>query len=130
MVLGSSTALAFADDPTGIWAMDNGKVTVEVSNCGGGLCGRIVALKKPLDRHGNPKLDKDNPNPSLRNRPLLGLALLQDMRQAGNNKWEGLIYNPDDGRTYDAVVNLSGTTMKVRGCVVVFCKTKKFLRVN
>ena len=110
--------------------MENGKVTVEVSNCGDGLCGRIVALKKPLDRHGNPKRDKDNPNPSLRNRPLLGLALLQDMRQAGNNKWQGLIYNPDDGRTYDAVVNLNGTTMKVRGCVVVFCKTKKFVRVN
>jgi uncharacterized protein (DUF2147 family) len=116
-----SSGLALADDPTGVWALDNGKVTVKVSSCGDSICGRIVGMRKPLDKHGNPKLDKDNPNPALRAR---------DMKQTGDNRWEGQIYVPDDGNTYNAIVYVSGDVMKVKGCVVVFCKSKKFVRVD
>jgi len=112
------------------WVMENGKVTVQVSSCGDALCGRIVALKKPLDKHGNPKLDKDNPDPALRNRPVIGLTLFTSMKQTGNNQWEGRIYVPDDGNTYDAMVYVSGGIMKVKGCVVVLCKSKKFVRIE
>jgi uncharacterized protein (DUF2147 family) len=126
----SSSSLVLADDPTGVWAMDNGKVTVQVSPCGGSLCGRIVAMKKPLDKHGRPKLDKDNPNPALRKRPVVGLTLFRSLKQTGNNQWEGKIYVPDDGNTYSAVVNVSGDVMKVKGCVVVFCRSKRFVRIN
>lgn len=125
-----ATGTARADDPSGTWRMDNGKVTIRVSECGGELCGRIVALKKPLDKNGRPKRDKDNPNPALRNRPVVGLSLLSDMRQVGENRWEGHIYNPDDGRTYNAKVKLRGGTMQVKGCVLVFCKSQKFVRVD
>jgi uncharacterized protein (DUF2147 family) len=127
--LGSSS-LALAEDPIGVWAMDNGKVTVKVSPCGDKLCGRIVALKKPLDKHGNPKVDKDNPDPALRKRPVVGLTLFRDMKAAGNNRWEGQIYVPDDGNTYNAVVYVSGDVLQVKGCVVVFCRSKKFIRIN
>jgi uncharacterized protein (DUF2147 family) len=125
-----SHGLALADEATGIWAMDNGKVTVRVSSCGDALCGRIVALQKPLDKQGNPKLDKDNPNPALRKRPMVGLTLFRDLKPAGDNRWEGQIYVPDDGKTYDAVIDVSGDVMKVKGCVVVFCKSRKFVRVD
>jgi uncharacterized protein (DUF2147 family) len=124
------SGLAFADDATGTWALDNGKVTVKVSSCGRSLCGQIVAMKKPLDKNGNPKLDKDNPNPALRKRPVVGLTLFRDLKPAGDNRWEGEIYVPDDGKTYDAVIDVSGDVMKVKGCVVVFCKSKKFVRVD
>jgi uncharacterized protein (DUF2147 family) len=80
--------------------MSDGKVTVKVATCGEQLCGKIVALKKPLDKHGRPKVDKENPNPALRKRPVIGLSLLEDMKPSGDGKWEGAIYNPDDGRTY------------------------------
>jgi uncharacterized protein (DUF2147 family) len=121
---------AQAADPSGTWRMSNGKVTVRISACGDKLCGWIVGLKKPLDRHGRPKTDKDNPNPALRNRPLIGLTLLNEMRPAGRNRWQGRIYNPDDGRTYSAKMKLSGSTMQVKGCVLVFCKSQKFVRIN
>ena len=125
------SSLAHAGDPAGVWAMDNGKVTVKVSSCGNDtLCGRIVGLRKPLDKHGKPKLDKDNPNPALRKRQVIGLTLFRNMKAAGDNRWEGQIYVPDDGNTYNAVVNLSGDVMRVKGCVVVLCRTKKFVRVN
>jgi uncharacterized protein (DUF2147 family) len=122
--------MALADDPTGTWILSTGKVTVRVDKCGGALCGKIVGLKKPLDKHGNPKVDKENPNPELRSRPVIGISLLQNVRPAGDGRWQGAIYNPDDGRTYSAVLSLEGDVMKVKGCVVVFCKTNKFLRAD
>jgi uncharacterized protein (DUF2147 family) len=122
---------ALADQgATGVWIMENGKVTVRISPCGGNLCGSIVALKKPLDKQGKPKVDKENPNASLRNRPIIGLTILSNMEQKSDNKWAGTIYNADDGRTYSSYMKLSGDRMKVKGCIGPFCKSMNFTRVN
>ena len=48
-------------EATGVWKLDSGKVTVRVSPCGGNLCGIVIALKKPRDDKGRPRLDKENP---------------------------------------------------------------------
>lgn len=123
---------ALADEAAGVWRLDNGKVTVRVSPCGGNLCGTVVALKKPFDKKGNPRLDKENPNASLRSRPVIGLTILSNMKPAGSNSWKGTIYNPDDGNTYASNMRLQGSgVMKVKGCVAgVFCKTMKFVKVQ
>lgn len=121
-----------ADGAKGTWRLSNGKVTVKVSPCGEGLCGRVVALRKPRDDKGRPRLDKENPNPSLRSRPVIGLTILSNMRASGEGTWSGTIYNPDDGNTYSSSMQLLGpSTMKVNGCVAgVFCKSMKFIRVD
>ena len=121
-----------SEDATGTWRMDNGKVTVRLSPCGAGLCGRVVALKKPRDNKGRPRLDKENPNPALRQRPVIGLTILSNMKASGDGRWSGTIYNPDDGRTYSSSMQLLGpATMKVSGCVAgVLCKSLKFIRVQ
>lgn len=123
---------ALASEATGVWKMSNGKVTVKVSPCGGNLCGTVVALKKPRDDKGRPRLDKENPNPALRKRPVIGLTILSNMKQRGNGYWVGTIYNPDDGNTYSSQMELQGAnTMKVNGCVAaVFCKSMKFVRIE
>ena len=123
---------AMADSgANGMWLMENGKVTVRISSCGGNLCGTIVGLKKPLDKEGRPKRDKDNPNPGLRNRPVIGLTILNGLSPEGDDRWSGTIYNPDDGNTYDSDVMLvNGQTLRVKGCVAFVCKTKKFTRIN
>lgn len=119
------------EGPAGVWRMTSGKVTVRISDCGGDLCGTIVGLKKPLDKHGQPKRDKDNPNKALRNRPVIGLTILSNMRPSDDNSWEGTIYNPDDGNTYKSRMALKGSdTMKVDGCVMVLCKSMTFIRVQ
>lgn len=125
----SATALA-GPGPHGTWVMDSGKVTVQVDDCGLNLCGKIVALAKPLDKKGRPKLDKENPDPALRKRPVIGLTILQNMKADGANKWVGTIYNADDGNTYKSVIKLSGNAMKVKGCVAFICKSMHFKRVN
>jgi len=124
---------AFAgDEATGIWRMANGKVTVRVAHCGARLCGTVVALKKPRDDKGRPRLDKENPNPALRSRPVIGLTILSNMKVQGEGYWIGTIYNPDDGNTYSSQMELQGPgTMKVNGCVAgIFCKSMKFRRID
>ena len=125
------SGLAWADEgPNGIWKLNSGKVTVRIAPCGPSLCGAIVGLAKPLDKKGRPKVDKENPNESLRKRPLMGLTVLANMKPAGENRWRGTIYNADDGRTYSSYMNISGNDMKVKGCVGPFCKTMVFVRQN
>ena len=125
------SGLALADEgASGIWMLNSGKVTVRIAPCGPSLCGAIVGLAKPLDKKGSPKVDKKNPNESLRNRPLMGLTILANMKPAGENKWRGTIYNADDGRTYSSYMDLSGNNMNVKGCVGPLCKTMVFVRQN
>jgi uncharacterized protein (DUF2147 family) len=118
------------EDASGVWKLDSGKVTVRIAPCGPSLCGAIVGLAKPLDKKGRPKVDKKNPNEALRNRPIIGLTILANMKSAGENRWRGTIYNADDGKTYSSYMKLSGSNMKVKGCVGPFCKTMLFVRQN
>ena len=130
-VLTFGSVAADAASPSGTWSM--GKVTVKVSECGGGICGTIVGLKEPISKiDGKPKVDRENPDESKRKRPLIGLSILIDMKPADEGQWKGAIYNPDDGKTYSATVKFDGDdSMKVKGCVLgVLCKTNNFVRIN
>ena len=130
LLCAASGGSALAANPEGVWSMTNGKVTVSVDDCGGNLCATIVGLKEPISKiDGKPKVDRENPDPAKRQRPLIGLSILIGMKPAGDNLWKGAIYNPDDGRTYSATVSQNGDQMKVKGCVAgVFCKTNPFVR--
>lgn len=120
-----------SEEATGVWRMANGKVTVRVAPCGSNLCGTVVGLKKPRDDKGRPRLDKENPNPALRRRPVIGLTILSNMKAGGDGYWTGTIYNPDDGNTYRSEMKLQNAkTMRVDGCVAIFCKSMKFIRVD
>jgi uncharacterized protein (DUF2147 family) len=121
---------AVADTPYGVWTM--GKVTVKLRACGANLCATIVGLKEPISKiDGKPKVDRENPDAAKRKRPLIGLSILLGMKPAGENKWKGAIYNPDDGKTYSASVTVNGDKMKVTGCVAgILCKVNNFVRVK
>lgn len=126
----ASAALA-EGNPEGLWRMQSGKVTVKVNYCDGKkLCATIVALAKPLDKKGRPKTDHENPNPALRNRPVIGIQVVSGMSPAGENRWKGKIYNADDGYTYRSEMRLSGDSMTLEGCWGPICKKNKFVRSN
>ena len=57
------------------------------------------------------------------------LRLRVGLRPQGANKWSGQIYNPEDGKTYDATVVLeSPNVLKVQGCVLFICETRTWTR--
>src|SRR5262249_42416028 len=111
---------SYAATPNGLWLSADGRVKVKLTECQNALCGRIVWLKQPIDpltRHL--RTDSKNPDASKRARKLLGLKVVSDLRQSGENKWSGSIYNADDGRSYDVNVRLVGEQkLALEGCAL------------
>jgi uncharacterized protein (DUF2147 family) len=98
-------ASAQESGPTGVWLYPNQRFAVAIVPCGEELCGKVAWLKSPEDAQGQPRIDISNPDAALRTRPILGLTVLQGLRQVDDHNWEnGTIYNPDDGVQYSATL--------------------------
>ena len=115
-----SLGAASGHDPAfGHWLSGNGKAIVQIEACGDKACGRIVWLAEPTGKGGAPKLDVRNERELLRDRPLCGLPMVGEFRQDAPGVWkQGYIYNPEDGRTYSAKMELEDAQhLHVRGYV-------------
>ncbi len=131
IALGAQPAVADHTGAEGTWFAAKQKLTIEVRYCGGeNICGTLVGIKKPLDKNGNPKLDKENPDPNLRSRPVIGLEIMSNMKFSGGNEWTGKVYNADDGSTYRGEIKLQGDKFVVKGCWGPFCKKLNFRRLK
>ena len=92
---------ALSEVPDGTWLFAN-RVAVEVFECSGRVCGRIVWLLRPRTPAGRPDVDRLNPDPTLRQRPLCGLTIIWGLQSDGADHWSnGSLYDPQDGITYD-----------------------------
>ena len=117
-----------AQPVTGRWATVDGKAIVHIAPCGRQLCGRIERIVKPTP--GRPQTDIRNPDPALRAKPLVGLALLSGFTDAGDI-WKGTIYDTESGKSYSSKVSRNGDgTLKVQGCIAFFCKTQTWTAVR
>lgn len=122
---------AHAVDATGIWVTSDAEAHVKVGPCADQLCGQIVWLKDPIDKDtGKPTLDGNNPDAEKRKLPIVGLQLFQNMKPTGANSWKGRIYNPEDGKSYDATVTFEDQKLKVKGCGLggLVCQTEIWTR--
>lgn len=132
MLLAVPCAIARAAIPESVWLID-GKVAVQIFDCNGLLCGRILWLQTPRDPQGVLDRDKNNPNPSLRQRGLCGLTLLWNLHPDGSDRWkDGWFYNPDDGKTYKVTAELKSPdlmTARIYKLLPLFGETKILLRV-
>jgi uncharacterized protein (DUF2147 family) len=109
------TGPAFAADPTGDWLVAEKTAAIRVAPCGPAMCGNIVWTKGP------PATDKNNSDPAKRNRSVIGLPIILNMKPAGANRWEGEIYNAQDGKTYEGSISLvSDNVLRIEGCVLGF----------
>ena len=125
---------ATAGDPRGNWMTDDGKAKVAIVNCGGALCGNIVALTEPNDpATGKPKTDNNNPDAAKRTRPMLGVQIVIDMKPDSSDKWKGQVYNAEDGKTYSGSIALvNASTLTLQGCALggLICKNQTWTRSN
>src|SRR5215470_12542912 len=87
VALGGLLSTSLAADPSGTWLTEGEAATVRIASCGVELCGTIVALKEPNDpATGRPKTDKNNPDASKRNRPVVGTTIVFGMKPNGPDK--------------------------------------------
>lgn len=115
-----------ADRITGIYLTyddDTGKEKSQVrihKASNGKYVGEIVWLKVPNEANGKEKLDKNNQEPKLRSRKVMGLQILKGFSyDADNDEWsEGTIYNPSSGKTYNCYMKFENSkSLKIRGYI-------------
>ena len=125
----AALAAAPAAEPvTGRWITDDGKAIVTIGRCGKSVCGEISRILAPTP--DGPPVDERNPDPALRKRPIQGLQVLTGFT-ANGGEWKGHIYSPEEGKTYRSVMRRAGPdTIKVKGCVLFFCKTQTWKRAR
>jgi len=111
------TCSAWAATPVGLWYAEGGAAQVTIEACGETLCGRVVWLRSPLDEDGCELRDRNNPEPGLRNRPVVGLEVLRGLSPRSDGTWsDGRIYDPGSGNTYTCVARLeSENRLRLRG---------------
>ena len=110
------------DDLIGVWEPSNGRARVKIDRIGEKYYGRIVWLIEPNDPEtGEPKTDKNNPDPALQNVPLKGYRMLKDFVYQEDGTWsEGTIYDPLNGSTYSCIITMTDpNTLDIRGFIGV-----------
>ena len=120
IVLGAGT-----DDILGIWKTELDESKVEVYRCGEKICGEIVWLKRPVYNDGNDGqvgrqiIDRKNPDPDMRNRPLIGLQIMQGFSEQGDATWGGgSCYDPKSGKSYRGEIRLAAPDrLELRGFI-------------
>lgn len=103
-----SLAQSYSDAILGKWKSSDGKTTVEIYKSGNTYSGKIVGLQEPYDASGKPRTDIKNPDVSLRNRPLIGLLVLSNLKFKDGFWKGGDIYSSQNGKSYTCDVWLEG----------------------
>lgn len=124
MILLSAT-FAFAQDntsPVGRWKTidDETKLVksiVEIREVDGNLEGSIQQLFRKPEEDQNPKCDKCKGD--LKDKPIIGLKILNKMKKSGDHWSGGDILDPKNGKTYSCKIELieDGKKLKVRGFI-------------
>ena len=101
--------------PTGEWLVAKQVARIKIADCDGRLWGVVAWEAQPGG------VDKKNPDPNLRSRPTLGMPILLGMTPSKDNRWDGQIYNSEDGHTYSANITMvDPNTLRVQGCFLGF----------
>lgn len=141
LILAVTPGFAAADDILGVW-LDTGKdARIQIFKCGDKYCGKIVWLiepkyppNSPYGPSGQDKVDRSNPDPAMRKAPLFGLQMMRDFQYDGAGTWRnGLVYDPDNGKTYAARMAMSSPTqLNLRGYIgfSIFGRTEVWTRVH
>jgi uncharacterized protein (DUF2147 family) len=147
-VQGTAAALGAGSAPTGILGVwltgDTSQVTV--SACPEGYCGVLThvatapaayarlspAERKAADAQEPAQFpDSKNKDPALRSRSLVGLQMFVLRPTANPDLFEGTLYNPQDGGTYDGTIKIESTDrILLSGCMFkVLCRSQEWTRI-
>jgi uncharacterized protein (DUF2147 family) len=99
-----TTAVAHADPIEGNWKTQSGD-TAAISGCGGAFC-----IKLTTGQFSGKSIGR--------------------MKAGGGGKYTGSITKPSTGKTYSGTGKLSGTSLKMTGCVMaVLCESQTWSKL-
>ncbi|MFI5161297.1 MAG: DUF2147 domain-containing protein [Sphingobacteriales bacterium] len=107
-----------SDQICGKWMSSEKNLTVLVYKSGDHFRAKIIWFNDDPSKPMGEWTDKNNPDPALRTRKILGMEILRDMKyDADGDSWEGgMIYDAKQGREWNAAayINKQGL-LKVKG---------------
>ena len=107
---------------------------VLVKQCNRELCAFIEKITTEDKDNFKQILDVNNRNKSLRQRPLVGINLLQDFSYPDKNikmLRNGKIYDPGRGRIFKSnLYILDNGNLKVEGCFLRICGHEEWIRLK
>jgi uncharacterized protein (DUF2147 family) len=123
-------ALAFGAEEQrgvfGVWLTEGRDSKLEIYPCGDKACAKVIWMKHPTYVNskdgpiGTDKMDRQNPDPALRNRPILGLQVMEGLTLESEWWHKGSCYDPQSGKHYQCKMHLeSPTELKLRGFIGV-----------
>jgi uncharacterized protein (DUF2147 family) len=97
----------------GVWTAQSGNVDIAILPCGEALCGDIVKV------HAN--VSMADPMKKAAGQPASeGMRIFSGLKPAGSSRWQGKIFNRQNGNTYDCILtSLSPNELEVRSYVVL-----------
>jgi uncharacterized protein (DUF2147 family) len=108
----------------GVWLTEGGASKLEIAPCGDNACARVVWMKNSTYMNskdgpvGTEKTDRHNPDPDRRNRPILGLQVMEGLMPDGEWWKKGSCYDPQTGKNYQCKMKLeSPTELKLIGFI-------------
>jgi uncharacterized protein (DUF2147 family) len=114
VALAATASAAQASELAGVWARGDGKARVLVEQCGEDLCATNVWVR-----------------PGTRNERV-GDTLIMDVDPTGPSRYEGRARDVRRGLTYSMEIELNGTAMETRGCVLgkLLCRSANWTSMN
>ncbi len=118
-------------DPTGLWLTEDENAVIAIEWCADTLCGTIHWMEAEA-----PGTDVENPDESLRDRPLCGLEILSGFTPNPDREgeWEdGEVYAADEGSTYSGRIRMEDPDrLELRGYrgITLFGRSQSWVRVD
>ncbi len=105
---------ASAAEPYGTWLRPSTGSQVRFYNCGGKLCGKVVAVTDQA-RKGE-----------------IGKSILHGAVKSGENTWTGELTDAGTGKVYSGTVTLeSASALSVQGCIArILCQSETWTKVK
>jgi uncharacterized protein (DUF2147 family) len=132
LLLLTTAYAADSSSPVGKWKTIDDKSgkpksIVQITESNGVLTGKIVELLEGAAEKTCSKCEGD-----LKDKPLVGMRILWDLKKEGDEWTGGKIFNPADGGTYTSKARLTdgGKTLDVTGKWMFFSKQQKWQRVE
>ena len=106
------------DAIVGTWINSKSQVHLQIYKQDSKYYGKIIWLQSPNQPNGMPKVDKNNPDNSLRSQPIIGLVILKDFIYRDDEWVNGRIYDPESGKLYKCIMKMPDEiTLNMRGYV-------------
>jgi uncharacterized protein (DUF2147 family) len=123
-------AMATPSSVLGVWLTAGGDGHVEIATCGASVCG-FIRGDGPPPAPGQPTTDVKNPDRALRQRPLVGLRILEGFSPTATGWINGRGYDPRTGASFRSELRPQPDgTLVLKGCVGPICRTEKWRRVQ